>query len=75
MAGSAAAANLVEEKLSHLQLVQENDNLKSQVNFSSRFSASRIFSLFCYNIKLCKICKIMMCIHNINFRYVILPRK
>ncbi|XP_018341862.1 PREDICTED: dynactin subunit 1 isoform X1 [Trachymyrmex septentrionalis] len=31
MAGSAAAANLVEEKLSHLQLVQENDNLKSQV--------------------------------------------
>lgn len=32
MAGSAAAANLVEEKLSHLQLVQENDNLKSQVN-------------------------------------------
>ncbi|KAL0129480.1 hypothetical protein PUN28_001629 [Cardiocondyla obscurior] len=30
MAGSAAAANLVEEKLSHLQLVQENDNLKSQ---------------------------------------------
>jgi len=32
MAGSAAAANLVEEKLSHLQLIQENDNLKSQVN-------------------------------------------
>ncbi|KAL6445508.1 hypothetical protein ACFW04_000817 [Cataglyphis niger] len=31
MAGSAAVANLVEEKLSHLQLVQENDNLKSQV--------------------------------------------
>ncbi|XP_020284399.1 dynactin subunit 1 isoform X2 [Pseudomyrmex gracilis] len=31
MAGSAAAANVVEEKLSHLQLVQENDNLKSQV--------------------------------------------
>ncbi|EFN72194.1 Dynactin subunit 1 [Camponotus floridanus] len=31
MAGSAAAATLVEEKLSHLQLVQENDNLKSQV--------------------------------------------
>lgn len=30
MAGSAAVAN-VEEKLSHLQLVQENDNLKSQV--------------------------------------------
>ncbi|GAB1860176.1 Dynactin subunit 1 [Camponotus japonicus] len=30
MAGSAAAATLVEEKLSHLQLVQENDNLKSQ---------------------------------------------
>jgi len=33
MAGSAAAANLVEEKLSHLQLVQENDNLKSQVSY------------------------------------------
>ncbi|XP_029036697.2 dynactin subunit 1 isoform X2 [Osmia bicornis bicornis] len=31
MAGSAAAANLVEEKLSHLQLQQENENLKSQV--------------------------------------------
>ncbi|XP_017892569.1 dynactin subunit 1 isoform X2 [Ceratina calcarata] len=31
MAGSAAAANVVEEKLSHLQLQQENDNLKSQV--------------------------------------------
>ncbi|KAG7190005.1 hypothetical protein KM043_006162 [Ampulex compressa] len=31
MAGSAAAANLVEEKLSHLQLMQENENLKAQV--------------------------------------------
>lgn len=31
MAGSAAAANVVEEKLSHLQLQQENENLKSQV--------------------------------------------
>ncbi|XP_076395255.1 dynactin subunit 1 isoform X2 [Megachile rotundata] len=31
MAGSAAAASLVEEKLSHLQLQQENENLKSQV--------------------------------------------
>ena len=30
MAGSAAAANIVEEKLSHLQLQQENENLKSQ---------------------------------------------
>lgn len=37
MAGSAAAANVVEEKLSHLQLVQENDNLKSQVK-SEMFS-------------------------------------
>lgn len=46
MAGSAAAANLVEEKLSHLQLVQENDNLKSQVNF---LYVSRIFLLFSYN--------------------------
>lgn len=33
MAGSAAAANVVEEKLSHLQLQQENENLKSQVNY------------------------------------------
>lgn len=32
MAGSAAAANVIEEKLSHLQLQQENENLKSQVN-------------------------------------------
>lgn len=39
MAGSAAAANLVEEKLSHLQLVQENDNLKSQVNFFCELSS------------------------------------
>ncbi|XP_076295741.1 dynactin subunit 1 isoform X3 [Lasioglossum baleicum] len=31
MAGSAAAANVVEEKLTHLQLQQENENLKSQV--------------------------------------------
>ncbi|XP_076166866.1 dynactin subunit 1 isoform X2 [Ptiloglossa arizonensis] len=31
MAGSAAAANVIEEKLSHLQLQQENENLKSQV--------------------------------------------
>ncbi|XP_054004461.1 dynactin subunit 1 isoform X2 [Hylaeus anthracinus] len=31
MAGSAAAANVVEEKLSQLQLQQENENLKSQV--------------------------------------------
>ncbi|KAK9308816.1 hypothetical protein QLX08_001247 [Tetragonisca angustula] len=31
MAGSAAAANVVEEKLSHLQLQLENENLKSQV--------------------------------------------
>jgi len=46
MAGSAAAANLVEEKLSHLQLVQENDNLKSQVNFSYKFFTSRIFLPF-----------------------------
>ncbi|XP_015433169.1 PREDICTED: dynactin subunit 1 isoform X1 [Dufourea novaeangliae] len=30
MAGSAAAANVIEEKLSHLQLQQENENLKSQ---------------------------------------------
>ncbi|XP_014615433.1 PREDICTED: dynactin subunit 1 isoform X1 [Polistes canadensis] len=31
MAGSAAASNLVEEKLTHLQLMQENENLKAQV--------------------------------------------
>ncbi|KAK2585771.1 hypothetical protein KPH14_010379 [Odynerus spinipes] len=31
MAGSAAASNLIEEKLTHLQLMQENDNLKAQV--------------------------------------------
>ncbi|XP_031847377.1 dynactin subunit 1 isoform X2 [Nomia melanderi] len=31
MAGSAAAASVVEEKLTHLQLQQENENLKSQV--------------------------------------------
>lgn len=31
MAGSAAASNLVEEKLTQLQLVQENDNLNYQV--------------------------------------------
>ncbi|KOX69877.1 Dynactin subunit 1 [Melipona quadrifasciata] len=36
MAGSAAAANVVEEKLSHLQLQQENENLKSQ-RFRSRY--------------------------------------
>ncbi|XP_043502532.1 dynactin subunit 1 isoform X4 [Polistes fuscatus] len=31
MAGSGAASNLVEEKLTHLQLMQENENLKAQV--------------------------------------------
>ncbi|XP_066581763.1 dynactin subunit 1 isoform X2 [Prorops nasuta] len=31
MAGSAAAASIVEEKLSQMQLLQENDNLKAQV--------------------------------------------
>nr|XP_050850660.1 dynactin subunit 1 isoform X2 [Vespula vulgaris] len=31
MAGSAATSNLVEEKLTHLQLMQENENLKAQV--------------------------------------------
>lgn len=38
MAGSAAAANVVEEKLSHLQLQQENENLKSQVNYINKIS-------------------------------------
>lgn len=46
MAGSAAAANLVEEKLSHLQLVQENDNLKSQVNFFPKVFTSKFFLRF-----------------------------
>ena len=36
MAGSAAAANVVEEKLSHLQLQLENENLKSQVNYINK---------------------------------------
>jgi len=50
MAGSAAAANLVEEKLSHLQLVQENDNLKSQVNLSYKFSILGLFIVFPYSV-------------------------
>lgn len=33
MAGSAATSNLVEEKLTHLQLMQENENLKAQVYY------------------------------------------
>jgi dynactin 1 len=49
MAGSAAAANLVEEKLSHLQLVQENDNLKSQVSYFYRYKLSIVYAdrMFC----------------------------
>jgi len=62
MAGSAAAANLVEEKLSHLQLVQENDNLKSQVNFV--YNNFDLFFLLFSRIKLFTLlCKIMMYIH------------
>ena len=50
MAGSAAAANLVEEKLSHLQLVQENDNLKSQVNFVYNNFDLFFFTVLSYKI-------------------------
>lgn len=49
MAGSAAAANVVEEKLSHLQLQQENENLKSQVNHINKISF--IFSNYIYFLK------------------------
>lgn len=31
LGASSSGSNTVEEKLSHLQLVQENDNLKAQV--------------------------------------------
>lgn len=49
MAGSAAAANVVEEKLSHLQLQQENENLKSQVNNINKIGF--IFSNYIYFLK------------------------
>lgn len=68
MAGSTATANLVEEKLSHLQLAQENDNLKSQVS-QSISSDKRIFFLNLFYgsaVLLYSNCLLELCAHTYN---------
>lgn len=51
MAGSVATANLVEEKLSHLQLTQENDNLKSQVSQNVSPTSVSVLWFCCFTVQ------------------------